>query len=271
MCPFLCPETCSFSFCLGILAHRLLPLITQPLCCPKPKARVEATWRHSVWQLQLVSQATISITASPVSEPLWTSGPGDPWDECSQHLTATLWKTPSENHPAKPNHSTEPWKIIINHCCEALSFKEVCYTAINNWNRLIQFLFIQLIVSKLKYTRNDGGTTMNEEGTLLWEGELWYQGSQNITQYWFLLFKIYQYYRTKLTFPRHALSTNFKFYLLFDLLFKILPYSSPFHSHTAAFCLLITISLQHQYLVFTLDDDISYLWLQNIIAHNLAA
>lgn len=147
-------------------------------------------------------------------------------------------------------------------------FKEVCYTAINNWNRLIQFLFIQLIVSKLKYTRNYGGTTMNEESTLLWEGELWCQGSQNITQYWFLLFKIYQYYRTKLTFPRHALSTNFKFYLLFDLLLRYCLISLlPFHSHTAAFCLLITISLQYQYLVFTLDD-ISYLWLQKIIAHN---
>lgn len=85
LCRFLGPdlETYSFSFLfLGIFALRIFPLVTQPLCCWKSVTHVEAMWRHSVWQPQLGSQTTVSITASHINQPSWTSSPGEPWDGC---------------------------------------------------------------------------------------------------------------------------------------------------------------------------------------------
>lgn len=65
------------------------------------------------------------------NQPKWVFRRSQP----SQHLTVIIWETPSKNCPAEPSWLIEPWATIINYCFKLLSFRMVCYVAIDSWNR----------------------------------------------------------------------------------------------------------------------------------------
>lgn len=187
---------------------RVLCLVTQPLYC------------DPVWQPQLSYQPPVTITASHAWA-IWTSRPFVPWDDCSQYMIVTTWKTPNENHAAEPSHPTATWQVIINYCSEAKSF-EVCYTAISGWWTMeVQWLRHAL------YSEN---------------GSSAYKGPKI---HWCQFLPLIYWYDTELS--SHFLFVHFL--LVSNFIFFLRPYFIPFilfHSQTKTLCLIITFFLWPQ-------------------------
>lgn len=118
-------------------------LNTTPLSESKHPALRSPSHKERPWLGALVMGPSWepASTGSHGTEPSWTPSPAQPsYDFTSScHLTATVWLSPSQNHPAEPSQATEPRETKINVCVKPSSFGVVCYIETDNWNVLAAF------------------------------------------------------------------------------------------------------------------------------------